>query len=328
MSGSSGLQIVMNTWISQAIYVAAKLQIADILHEQPLTAENLAARIGTHPDATARLLRMLASVGYFCEQDDGRYANTESSSLLRDDIEGSQRPTVISMLEFGWKPWGELLDCVKTGQPAFPKVYGKSRYEVLDEHPDVSALFDRAMSKGAEASAAAIANAYDFSLFRRIVDVGGGDGTLLAAVLRTARDATGVLFDRPSVLGEARKRLASAGVANRCELVGGDFFIDPIPAGDALLLKSVLHNWNDESATKIVARCGAAMAPGARLFLIEPLISRGNDPDFNKLADVHMLVMHGGRERSLAEYEQMFAGFRIVKTIKCPMTTIVEAELA
>jgi hypothetical protein len=300
------LQHVANSWVAQAVYVAAKLGIADVLAAGPLSAGELAHRLGTDARSTQRLLRMLASVGNFAEGEPATFANTDSSEKLRDDVPGSQRPTVIAMIELGWRAWGDLLGSITTGEAAFPRVHGRSRYDVLDDDPDLSAMFDRSMAGAATVHARAVVDAYDFTRFARIVDVGGGDGTLLGAILRTTAAARGVLFERPNVIDAARARLP-ADVAARCELVAGDFFTGPLPTGDALVLKAVLHNWSDADATTILARVREALTPGARALVIEALIAPGNAPDFHKLADVHMLVMHGGRERARDEYAALFA---------------------
>lgn len=298
------LQHVANSWIAQGVYVAAKLGVADALAAGPLSTDELARRLGTDARATYRLLRMLASAGIFAEQAPGTFANTAGSEALRDDVPGSQRPTVIAMIELGWRAWGDLLTSVTTGEAAFPRVHGMSRYDVLDADPALSAMFDRSMAGAAAVHARAVVDAYDFTRFARIVDVGGGDGTLLAAILRAAPAARGVLFERSTVIDAAR---LPAELAARCELVAGDFFTSALPAGDALVLKAVLHNWSDADATTILARAGAALPPGGRVLVIEALIAPGNAPDFHKLADVHMLVMHGGRERARDEYAALFA---------------------
>jgi hypothetical protein len=311
------IEHVTRSWVTQALFVAAKLGIADALAAGPLGCDELAARLGTHPQATYRLLRMLASVGIFVEDEHGRFANNDASSTLRDDAPGAQRATIIAMIELGWRAWGELATCIETGEPAFPRIYGKSRYQALDDDPELSRMFDRSMAHPTIASARAITAAYDFSPFKRIVDVGGGDGTLLAQILDHTPHSTGVLFERAAVLARAHR-------IDRCEHVAGDFFTDPIPRGDAVILKAVLHNWDDAGARAIVERCAAA---AGTLLLIEPLIPPGNAPSFHKLADVHMLVMHGGRERSLDEYSALLgaAGMRVARTVACGVTDLVEA---
>ncbi len=324
----SALELVAKSWVTQALFVAAKLGIADVLHERAMTCEELATRLGTHPRATHRLLRMLASVDVFTEQDDGAFANNAASNAIREGAEGSERDVLLAMIELGWKPWGDLLHCVKTGEPAFERAYQRTRYEVLDESPELSHAFDRTMSKAAKTTGEMLAAAYDFSPFRRIVDVGGGDGTLLAEVLRAAPRASGVLFERPRVLAGARKRLADAGVADRCECVGGDFLADALPRGDLFLLKSVLHNWDDDAARTIVSRCRDAMTETSKLLVLESLIARGNEPDFHKLVDIHMMVMHGGLERTREEYDRLLASarLRIVSVRTMPATAILEVE--
>ncbi len=303
--------------ISQAIYVAAKLGIADLLAERPQCSDELARDTATHAPSLHRLLRALAGVGVFGADAEGRWQLTPLAVPLRANVPGSLRDVAILYGEpWSWAPWGELLHSVRTGEAAFGRVYGVERFAYLAQRPEANAVFNAAMSAGAETSAAAMA-AYDFTGIGTLVDVGGGQGTTLVAILRAHPDLRGVLFDRPHVVEGASARLAAAGVAERCTVVGGDFFAGVPTGGDAYLLKFVLHDWDDDRALAILRSCRRAVGAQAKLLVVELVTEPDDGPSDPLLVDLHMLVAHAGRERTPAEFRDLFAaaGFTLTRIV-------------
>ncbi|HVF02191.1 MAG TPA: methyltransferase [Rubrobacteraceae bacterium] len=304
---------------SQAIHVAATLGIADLLEDGPRSADELAEATGTHGPTLYRLLRALASVGVFAEQTDGRFGSTPFAEYLRTDAPGSLRgwAMYIGQPSF-WTSWGHLLDSVRTGEPAFPEVNGTNAWEYLAAHPEESAIFDAAMTGLSAGVAEAVVQSYDFSGSSVLVDVGGGEGTLLAAILAANPALRGILFDQSHVVARAEDLLVRTGVADRCEVVSGSFF-EAVPGGaDAYLLKSIIHDWDDPAAIEILRKCRAAIAETGKLLLVEFVIEPGNEPDRAKFSDLNMLVMLGGQERTADDFERLYAeaGFRLTDIIR------------
>jgi len=303
---------------TQLVYVAAKLGLADLLAQEARTATDLAAATKVEPRALYRILRALASLGIFAESDGGLFAMTPTAELLRRDRPGSLRSTVMLYGdEFVWRAYGQLLRSVETGQCAFNHVYGQSFYDYLSEHPTKAALFHEAMTGFSQQEQVAILATYDFSAYRSIIDVGGGQGELMFALLRAHSSLKAVVFDRTPPSEESLQTFASSGVAERAEFVQGDFFTT-IPKGhDVYVLKSVIHNWNDAAAIAILGKCRDAMPAGARLLLAERVIPAGNVPSEAKLFDINMLVSVGGQERTEAQYAALFdkAGLELTQTI-------------
>jgi precorrin-6B methylase 2 len=304
--------------VSQALYAAAELGIADLLAGGPRTADDLATASGAHAPSLARVLRLLASEGVFMEMDDGRFALTPMAEALRRDVPGSMRPLVLfSGGETLWWSWGHLTHAVRTGKPAFDYVHGTDFFEYFRQHPNEWALFDQLMTTQTTPATRAVAAAYDFSPFKTIVDVGGGRGALMLELLAAYPHLRGIVFDQPAVAAGARQAIEAAGLADRCEAIGGDFFA-AVPEGcDAYLLKSVLHDWDDERCGAILRACRRAVPADGRLLAVEVLVPPGNAPSFAKSQDVNMLVNLGGRERTEAEHRALYAaaGFTLSRTI-------------
>ena len=277
------------------------------------------------------MLRVLASVGIFAEDEQGRVTLTPSAGLLQTDVPGSMRAWAIIVGDLWWQPWAELLYSVKTGHPAFDHVYGMGQFEYLARNPGIAEIFHATMASVTTPEAPAVISAYDFSEIRTIVDVGGGNGALIAAILKATPSMRGVLFDLPSVIEEARSVIEAEGVAERCELVAGDFFNSPLPSGgDAYILKWILHDWDDERATIILRNCREALrdVERGRLLLVEPIVPPGNELHMSKLADIQMLVMTGGRERTREEFQQLLgqSGFRMTAVVLTQsFVSVVEA---
>jgi hypothetical protein len=262
--------------VSQALYVAAKLDIADLLTDGARSAEALAEHVGVHGPTLHRLLRLLASLGVFAEDDDGRFGLTPLAECLRSDAPGSQRDWAIMVCgPTFWASWGELLHSIRTGVTAFPKVHGMSNWEYRKHHPAEQAIFDAAMTANTVLAAEAVAGGYDFSDLSVLADVGGGHGLLLATILAAHPSMRGLLFDQPQVVNDASNLPVCAGVIDRCDLVGGDFF-ESVPRGaDAYLLKSVTHDWDDDKVIAILRACRSAMGGAAKLLLVERILRPG-----------------------------------------------------
>jgi O-methyltransferase domain/Dimerisation domain len=323
------LRMLTGYWTSQALYVAARLRIADLLAEGPRGSAELAQATGTHERALYRLLRALASEGVFVEGPDGCFGLTPLAACLRSDVPGSQWASAVMAGEEHFRAWADLLHSVRTGQTAFEHVYGKPIFDYLAEHPDQAQVFDAAMTGIHGAETQAMLAAYDFAPFHTLVDVGGGNGSVLSAVLQRYPALHGVLFDRPHVVERARANLTAAGVAARCRTVGGSFFTSVPEGGDAYLMRHILHDWDDAQALSILRACRQAMAATARLLVVECVIPPGNEPFFGKFLDVNMLAIPGGLERTAAEYRDLFAagGFRLARIVPTRLeVSVLEGE--
>jgi hypothetical protein len=323
-------QLLTGYWISQSLYVAAKLGLPDLLESGPKRPEDLAHATGTHAPSLYRLLRApLASVGVFNEKPDGTFTQTPLSAGLRSSPTGAQRAMAIMMGEEHYRAWGELLYSVQTGKPAFDHLFGKPIFNYLAEHPEQARIFDDAMTGVHGAETRAMLNAYDFSPINTLVDVGGGNASLLSVVLQQHRTMNAVLFDRPDVVENARANLRRAGLEARCKVVGGNFFESVPEGGDAYLLRHIIHDWDDAQALTILRNCRQAMKAKTRLLLVESVIPPGNNPFFGKLLDLTMLVLPGGQERTEAQYGELFAGagFRLSRIVPADQeVSVIEGE--
>jgi hypothetical protein len=297
-------------YMTQAIHVAATLGIADRLVDGPLSAGQLARETGSQPQALHRLLRTLAGFGIFAEEA-GRFRLTELADLLRSDVPGSLRGVALTVGETHYPAFGKLLHSVQTGQAGFDKVFGVPLFDYFAVNPESARTFDAALEGLRSQASAAMLDAVDFSDVTTLVDVGGGSGGLLSAVLASYPSVNGVLFDLPHVIERA------SAVGDRCALVGGDFF-ESVPAGgDVYLLRHIIHDWDDEKAIRILRNCRQAMDVSARLLLVESVIRPGNEPSLGKFLDLVMLALTGGRERTEPEYRQLLqtVGFRLARVI-------------
>jgi hypothetical protein len=303
------LRLAAGFWLSQALFVAAKLGLADELAQRARSAAELADAVGAHPEALHRILRALAGTGLFTEDAEGRFGLTPHSHFLCRDAPTSLRDYMLMFgSDWSWRAWGELEHSVRTGKAAVEHALGQSLFEHLAAHPKHAQVFDAAMVSRGQRQDTAVAAAYDWPASGTIVDVGGGRGSLIAAVLARVPRCRGVLFDLPHVVPAAAKLLDEAGLAARCEVVAGDFF-ERVPDGAELyLLKQVIHDWDDERACAILDNCRKAMSPQARLLVLEYVLIPDNELSWAKLLDLQMLVLTpGGRERSEAEYRALLA---------------------
>jgi hypothetical protein len=324
------LQYLFGFMGSQAIAVAANLRIADLVAQGSKTLDELALTTQTDTSSLRRVLQLLSSLGIFEEQPDGRYRQTSHSATLRSDAPQSLRDYAIMLgSEFVWKSWGDLGATVVTGLPAFERTHGLPLFDYLTTHADSAAIFNAAMTSLSSTELRTILDAYDFSSFERIVDVGGGHGALLHAILRAHPRLSAVLADQPSVVAGATA-LRNAAFANRCEIVGIDFF-SAVPEGaDGYVAKAVIHDWNDQDALKILRNCRAAIKANGKLLLIERILKPANLPDLARFRDLQMLVFtRGGCERTEAEFRALLREARFAVTRVIPTAaelSIIESE--
>jgi hypothetical protein len=309
--------LISGYWVSQAVYAAAKFGLADLLKGGPRSATDLAAVSGAKPDRLFRLLRALASVGVFAETTPGVFQLTPTADLLRSDVEGSQRALALMMGEEHYEVWGRLVEVLRTDENAFEKQFGLPVFDYLAKNPEKGKIFDAAMVGIHGRETAAVLEAYDFSDLGRLVDVGGGNGSKLTGILQRYPSLRGTLYDLPHVVERARPLLQAAGVADRCELVGGNFFANVPGGGDAYLMRHIIHDWNDEQSLTILRNIHRAMPDDGRLLLVESVIPPGNGPFAAKLLDLTMMLIPGGKERTEAEYRELYAaaGFMLVRIV-------------
>ncbi len=323
------LDLITGYWISCGVHVAAKLSIADHLAKGPKTVEELAAATKSHAPTLLRLLRMLAGAGTFRERDDGRFENTPLSETLRSDAPGSMRGFAVMMVDgYNLQAWAELLECVKTGNSAFERVFGVRAFEWFAKNPVQAKEFGESMTSLSALEAPAIAAAYDFSSTKKLVDVGGGHGGLISAILAKTAGLRGIVYDRPEVVENARKDSGAraSGIGERLEFVAGSFF-DSVPSGaDAYIMKYILHDWEDELCVKILSNCRRAMGASGKVLVVDNVIPPGNDPQWGKKLDINMLVLTGGRERTERDFAKLFeqSGFKLQRVIPtaCPLSIV------
>lgn len=306
-------QLITGYWKSQSIYAAAKLEIADLLIAGPQTPAQLASVTQTDAESLYRLLRALASIDIFEENEAGEFSLTPLAEPLRSDHPNSKQALALMNGEDQFRPWCEIIYSLQTGKPAYDSIWGKSIFEFLSEHPDKARIFDKAMigihGRGTEA----IPDAYDFSKIKVLADVGGGNGSNLISILQANPHLRGLLFDRPHVVERAQVQFEQAGVAGRCDLIGGDFF-ESVPQGaDTCLLRHIIHDWNDEKSLTILKNCHNALPENGKLLILESVINPGNDPFMGKFVDLVMLLVTGGKERKAEQFRSLFqqAGFKL-----------------
>ena len=303
--------------VSQTIHAAVDLGIPDLLAGGERTSDDLAEASGADPSALYRLLRALASLGILHESEGQRFALTQLGQPLRGDVPGSIQGWVrLNGREYLWRSWGNLANAVRDGENSFHSLYGTDVWSWRAEHPEESEIFDQAMMSLTGGANAAILAAYDFGRFGTVVDVGGGNGTLIAALLAAHPRLRGVVFDQEHVVSGAEEVLRSAGVLDRCEIVSGSFFSSVPSGGDAYVLKWIVHDWEDEECVAILGACREAMGPAAVVLVIERDLGEPNENPAAKISDLNMFVMPGGRERSRDEYAELFrrAGLRYVSS--------------
>jgi SAM-dependent methyltransferase len=324
------LQIISGFWISRSVYVIGKLGIPDLLQTGPKTAEELAAATKTDAPSLFRILRALVSVGVLSSAEGGRFAQTPLSETLVTDAPGSLRWFAISELgQEHYPAWGNLMHSVKTGEIAFDNFFGVDIWKYFQQNPEDAAVFNNSMSNMTAAVNDAITSLYDFSQFGKIVDVGGGHGGLITAILQKNPEVKGILFDAPQVIEGAQSKIEAAGLADRVETVSGDFFKSVPEGGDAYIMKWIIHDWDDEKSNTILRNCRNQMKANGKLILVDCVVPETDEPHFSKFIDLNMLVMTGGKERTEREFAQLLAdaGLKLVRVIPTDQPFgIIEAE--
>ena len=321
-------QMLAAPLVTQALRVAAELRIADLLAQGARSVDELAAETGAHAPSLYRFMRALASCGVFAETNEARvFELTPTAELLRSDVEGSMRALALFMgADWHWQVWGDAVYSARTGKVAWEHVHGKEAFPYLTEHVGAARVFNDAMTSLSKMVAKAVVAAYDFSSVGKLADIAGGHGSLLAAILRANTHVRGLLFDVPQVIEGALERLEAEGVAERCELVPGDFFRGVPEGADAYLMKHIIHDWDDARALAILKNCHRAMPETGKLLLVEMVVPPGNEPHFAKIQDLEMMLSPGGLERTAEEFRQLFAaaGFELTRIIPTasPMSVI------
>jgi hypothetical protein len=312
------IQMATGCWLSRLVWMAANLGIADHLANGAKSAAEIAGSTRTNPRALYRFLRTLASFGILTHGGDQKFALTPLGEALKSDAPGSARATILVMAgQWQWKAWEEFQYSLETGQTAMEKVFGMPLFGYLAQHPELAAQFSEAMVGIHGAEPPAVAEAYDFSTFGAIVDVGGATGNMLGHILARHPAPRGVLFDRPHVVIHAPALLRDRGVESRVRIEHGDFFESVPGGGDAYILSHIIHDWSEEQCLAILRNCRKVMKPNARLLIVEFVLPEGNAPHVGKLLDMIMLAIPGGEERTAAEYDALLAraGLKMTRII-------------
>ncbi len=324
------MRLITGYWLSQAVGVVAKLGVADHLGNGPTTCDELARSVGVDTPILYRVLRLLASVGVFTQVAPDSFGLTALGETLRSDAPDSLRNVAIAETAPGhWQPWGRLEESVRTGKPAAHAALGMELFDWYAQNPEEAGFFNAAMGNLSALTAGELVRVFDFSPFRKVVDVGGAHGVLLSSILHASLSTHGVLFDLPHVIATASESIKAQGLSERCELISGNFFEAVPDGGDLHLLKQIIHDWDDERATRLLKNCHRALAPGGALLLVEMVVPPNNEPSLAQAMDLNMLVMLGGRERTEAEYQHLLAeaGFRLQRVISTDSPfSVIEAR--
>jgi hypothetical protein len=311
------LQMVTGGWVAQALYVVAKLGIADLLRDGQQASAALAQATHTDAQALYRVLRALARVGIFVEDAAGRFGVTPLGACLQTGVPGSLRAYTLALGAEKYRAWGEFLYSVHTGQPAFAQVFGMGTFAYYAQHPEAAAVFNQAMTEWTAQASQALLAAYDFARYTCVVDVGGGHGQLLTALLQAYPRLRGILVELPAVAAGAAHQLAAAGLTGRCDVLAGDMFAGVPRGGDLYILKNVLTSFDEAHTLRVLRHCHEAMTGQSTLLVVDPVILPGPAPAFGPWLDLHLLVTVGGRVRTAAEYQQLLeaASFRLIQII-------------
>jgi SAM-dependent methyltransferase len=330
------LRMISGFRVARAVYIAAKLGLADLLKEGPKRSGELALATETHAPSVHRVMRALASVGIFAEDEQGRFALTPIAATLQSDVPGSLRAWAILVLgEEDYQAWGELMHSVRTGETAFEHVFGMGIFQYEARHPEHARIFDEAMANLVGVYNAAVLASYSFSTIRKVVDVGGGDGSLIVAILQANPEMKGVLFDLPHVTEKAKQRIKEAGLAGRCEVVAGDAFASVPSGAEAYILSRVMNSFDNERAIAILRNCRRAITHNGKLLLVERVLPDRAEHSIAAqgpfMSDLNMMVISGGRERTAAEHRALLetAGFILKKVIATQSeASVIEAAPA
>jgi hypothetical protein len=323
-------QMVGGYVISKAIFAVAELGIADHLKDGPRSAEEIAEVTETHAPSLYRLLRFLASLGFFAEDPDQRFSLTPLGAALQSDDPGCARSTARMLAGSAmWNSFGEFFHSVKTGETGMEKAFGQPIFDYLSTKPEEASVFNQAMIGIHGAEPPAVAAAYDFSGIETLVDIGGGTGNLLTTILAANPELKGVLYDLPHVAAEARSQIERKNLSDRCQIVSGSFFESVPSGGDAYMMSHIIHDWDEEKCVRILQNCRKAIPDNGRLLLVEMVVPEGNDFHPSKLLDLIMLTVPGGKERTEKEYAELFgkAGFSLTRVVPTASpVSVVEAK--
>ncbi|WP_033352858.1 methyltransferase [Nocardiopsis xinjiangensis] len=325
-------ELITASWVASAVSAAAELGVADVMTAEPRSAEEIAAEIGADPETLHRLLRACTDLELVDLVPGRGFALTGLGRALRGDAPDSMRAYARWMgTRAERSTMAYLADAVRTGGPVFEDVHGIPVWSYMRNAPGTAALFDRGMTDISAQLTRSIVDEYDFGGIECLVDVGGGHGRLLSLLLEAHPRMRGVLFDRPEVIARPEPALTRGDVATRCRVEGGDF-LEGVPAGaDAYLLASVVHNWNDEDAARILSRCREAVAPRGRVLLAEVLVPEGPEPaPTATLMDLSMLVQCGGKQRTERQFADLLrdSGFRLERIVPAQGIAVVEGTPA
>lgn len=322
------LQMISGSWVAQSLYAAAKLSIADLLKDGTRHIDQLALIVGADVQSLYRLMRALSSIGVFVEVEDKCFGLTSIGETLQIDHPHSLRALAILWGEEQFEAWSNIIASIMTGQCAYEYRTQTKFFDYLNENAQAAKTFNEAMISYSQQIHNSVVDAYDFSECSKVVDVGGGHGSLIHSILRANPHLEGILFDAPHAIEGAKQYISNTEVSNRCELVAGDFFKLVPSGGDVYILSVIIHDWDDEHSIAILKNCRHAMGKNGKLLLVEMVIPPGNEPYFGKWLDLHMLVMHGGRERNEAEYRAILevAGFKLTNIIPTKfLPSVIEA---
>ena len=319
-------------WVSRIVYAAAKLGLADQLADGPKTAAKLAGPMQVHAPSLHRLMRTLASLGLLTERSELSFALTPLGEALKTGAPGSARASLLT-LGSNWfqSSFDHIVHSITTGKTGFEKAQGMAVFDYLAQHPEDASLFSETMVGIHGEETPAVAEAYDFSTFGTVVDVGGATGNMLAAILTRHARPHGVLFDRSHVVGDAPALLKAKGVSDRVTIEAGDFFTTVPADGDAYVLSHIIHDWNEDQCLTILGNIRKAMKPSGRLLIVEMVLPAGDSPHLGKMLDMVMLVLPGGQERTESEYRALLssAGFRLSRVVPtASAVSVLEAVLA
>lgn len=311
------LQLMTGAYVAGAISCLAQLGIPDLVAAAPQSAEELAKKIGADPEALYRLMRATASVGVLAEEADGKFSQTPMSAVLRSDATPSLRAwTTMGGREWHGRGWSRLEYCVRTGKQALDQIYGAHIFDFLKQNPAEGEIFNDAMTELSMIDSPAVAEAYDFSGIRSIVDVGGGHGLLLATILKKNPHLRGTLYEMPHVV-EGAKNGPLKPVLDRCTLASGDMFSSVPESVDAYIMKHIIHDWADDRCIQLLKACRKGVNPGGKLLVVDSVIQPGNDFSPGKFLDLQMLIFPGGRERTEKQFRDLFAasGWQLTRII-------------
>ena len=322
-------QLAIGYMPASCMHAITRLKIPDLLKDGPRSAADLARITSTSEDILYRILRALASSGFFLETSPRTFANTPSSDILREDHPTSARDLILWMSDpFHFDTYRDMLPTVRDGKTALEHAHHKTPFEVIFSDPVVAESFNNGMTCLSGLVIPAVLEAYSFEGIGTLADIAGGHGMVLTSIVKKYPHMKGILFDLKDVVAGAKERIEKSGLVNRIEMVSGDFF-ESVPPADSYVMKSIIHDWDDDRAIKILKNCGVHLKKGGKVILIESVLPEGNESTFGKWIDIEMFMMPGGRERTESEYRDLFqrAGFHLTKVVptKSPMS-VVEAE--